>query len=68
MKRYVKQLYYMSLSRNTQTPIRKLVINVNTGGVFNMHVITEYMMRDYLTVQQFIDSVYARQINKRSST
>lgn len=68
MKKFIKELYYMSLSKDTLTPIKDLVVSKTTGGVFNICVITEYMMKDFLKAQQFIDSIYERQSSKRNTT
>ena len=53
MTEHVRQLYIMALQ--VGTPMSDLVINKNTGNVFNKRVITSDMMKDYIPVQDYID-------------
>jgi hypothetical protein len=51
----VAQLYFMILV--VGTPASDLVISKKTGGVFSKRVISFGMMKDYLSVQDYIDGL-----------
>jgi hypothetical protein len=49
----MKDLYIMIVQVNT--PVSDLVVNKNTGGVFNKCVISSSMTKDYIPVQDYIN-------------